>query len=606
MLYKKYIENFTVSDETKSALLNTVLQLSSRPQTAEAKYSSTKTVNKSVTNAKPKKQNTFKLHPKRWAIILTSVFVVLALVPILYYTLGRDFIKNVLTMDYITNMMVDVDGVTGYGIKREQTAPSARSNYAYGADNGWRDFLTFGNYAYADEPEYKNYLYKTTATYEVGNVEYGEGTIERVTFKKNNTTTEEVYDENGKLITSATELTQDEISGQVNKIYVGENFTFMQFTIPVAETGPYRYYFDGNKAHDEWVEVRPDALTYDEYGISDFDKSNYYTDHLNQSFVIDNKTGYIYKIEGLKITNIISDEFVVAQVQRTVDYRGLYEYYEYDDTDCYKMSLNDDGTLSFTDVLPNKNVTAYYDWDVCSPKVDKYGWLYLVTDILNSVDEQNKVIFTTIDNKYKYLFSSDNRVFIRDNQYDAQIDYEVIDGVKTPVSDELTAFSLKTYTDDVAIWGYYKGHRMWNNDIHYSEEGQFGFGIDDYISFADDVGDLVWFDETTVVSMKDNVIRYITLDLDACLTSPRLNISLDEFTVVETADETQTEGWTYADSHYVMIGNDKMVVNNVYYKITATGNIYYQLVKEGGELKLNKLSDKSYTTNTFILQPINK
>lgn len=588
MLYKNYIENFTVSDETKSALLNTVLQLASEPQAVRATNRETVAVtgNHTPTN-KPSRKRV-----KPWVVALICVVVVAIVATSMLYGLLPWRITKSIVLDYMTNLMVDVDGVTAFGIKREKTTNVKKAN-AYSADDGFSDFLSFGDYAYAAEPEYKNYLYKTTETYEPGNVEYSDGTITRVTFKKNSTKTEDVYDENGNLITSGTELTQDEISGQINKVYVGKNFTFMSFSIPVEKSGSYRCEGMGNGYSYEYVSVRPDSLIYDEYGYSDFDKVEYFSRHLVQSFVIDNNTGYIYKIEGLAISEIISDDVVVAIEE---DPNDIYQHQETPrGGSYYRMSVNEDGTLSFTDVVPNETLNGDY-----RSFIDKNGWLYLHTGFTD-VDEQNKVVFFA--DYDKYLISSDKRVFTWSYDDGMKIDCEVIDGVETPVPDDLTVFNLSRWNAAIDIWGYYKGRVMWNGG---SNNAASSLRIDGCVSFADDTGELHWYDETTVISLKDNQVKYITLDVDACLENPRLNIPLNEFTVVE-ADEGMSAGsWQYADSTSIYVGNDQMVVQNVYYKITATASVYYQLVKVDGKLQLNKLSDKTYTANTFILQPINK
>lgn len=582
MLYKKYIEYFTVSYETKAALLNNAIQLANQPETAQTKRATT--AGKSATDAQTKKPSTFKLHPRRWAIILASVFLVLALVPTLYFAIPWGV--NTLIMGYLTDMMVDMEGVTAFGIKREQTTQSARNAYA---NNGFGDFLSFGNYvAYADEPTYKNYLYKTTETYEPGKVEYGEGTIERVTFKKNTSKTEDVYDENGNLITAGTELTQDEINGQINKVYVGEFFTYMQFTIPVSESGIYSYRNSDGGISKERVEVRSGMLNYDEYGVANYDKEDYYSSELVQSFIIDNKTGYIYKIENIWISKILTNDYVETWVGHDKLANG-FPTFDNAEHIFSKLSVNEDGTLSFVDVAPNKNIGIGE-----GGYTDKYRWTYIYSPDLNYVDEQNKVIFYS--DGYKYVVSRDNRVFTTNNAGD--IECEVIDGAETPVPSDLTVFNLRNIlrSDSLYIGGYYKGHKIWNSGK-----------IDDCVSFTDDVGELYWFDETTIVSMKDNQISYITLDLDACVESPRLNIPLSEFTGVEVPDGTVSNGeWRYSANYRMLIGNDYMYLSNVYYQRTPTGEVYCQLVKKDGKLKLVKLSDKTYTPNTFIFQPINK
>ena len=74
----------------------------------------------------------------------------------------------------------------------------------------------------------------------------------------------------------------------------------MQFVPLISESGSYNVHDEkDNWIASERVEIRPQTLTYDVNGVAEFDKKNYYSSYLSQSFVINNNTGYIYKIENL-------------------------------------------------------------------------------------------------------------------------------------------------------------------------------------------------------------------------------------------------------------------------------------------------------------------
>ncbi len=473
-----------------------------------------------------------------------------------------------LKINYIEDLAVDVSGVTAFGIKKEKAVKNIKTENITPMAN-----LFPADIMLDENVENKYYLYKTTANYENGNVEYNNDSIEKVTFIKNTAKTTSVYDSKGNLITDQTEITQDEIPAQINKVYVAEKLTYLQFVIPVEKSGYYDY-VDEEQVKNEYVTIRPVGLVYDEYGISNFDKTDYYSSALVQSFIIDNVTGYIYRIEGIRINQILAGNLV----------SDLNDNY-------YKVAINSNGTLSFTDVLPNKDV------QLRAVFTDNYDYVYVLNNIINDKDEQNNIIYYT-DLK-KYICSKEKRVFTWSyvpNTLIPQIDCEMLNGIELPVQNDLTVYDLYFITtfDGISfgssLRGYYQGIRMWDSGRDYE--------IENCISFWDNLGTAFWFDHETMVSLVDNKLRYIIFDIDACIENPMLHITLEQFTTFASSYN--------ATDYYLQIDNDKILIKNVYYSATTTGTTYYQLVRDGDTLKLNKLNDKTYTENVFILQPINK
>lgn len=251
---------------------------------------------------------------------------------------------------YIGSLMADISDATGLGIKKSNTPQTAQINYTsnkapvapLGNGNGQGE----NNNNQGAAPEEKNYLYKTTEDFDVGFIEYDETGITKVTFKKNTNVTEEVSDSEGNLIDNNTTITQDEIPAQINKFLVSYGYTFIQFIPVVSESGNYYYLDNNSEPQTVYVEVRPadSELQVDNKGIFEFDKRGYYSDALHQSFVVDNGTGFIYKIENFYITEI---------------HNGLIKS---SDNFIYDMRITENGELEFFSILENTalQIKDYY------------------------------------------------------------------------------------------------------------------------------------------------------------------------------------------------------------------------------------------------------
>ncbi len=80
-------------------------------------------------------------------------------------------------------------------------------------------------------------------------------------------------------------ITQDEVEGQVDKLYVFHQYTFISF-VPLNLN---------QRPLTENLFLSPHD------GIPAYDKEGFYSNSTRQSFVIDNNTGLIYKIEGINV-----------------------------------------------------------------------------------------------------------------------------------------------------------------------------------------------------------------------------------------------------------------------------------------------------------------
>lgn len=136
-------------------------------------------------------------------------------------------------------------------------------------------------------------------------------------------------------VESGTKIEQTEINGEIDKLYVLGDFTFVSY-VP-----------EGSSA-------RPKTLEYDVDGIAKYDKKDYFSSNTRQSFVISNSTGLIYPIVNQKIDQIVGG---------CLDLNG--------DTYLYDFKINNSNELEIYSLFTNNEV----NWDYCFK--DKYGHVYI-------------------------------------------------------------------------------------------------------------------------------------------------------------------------------------------------------------------------------------
>ena len=677
MRYHDYMSQFTVIDETKSLIFSRMKQRAKQLKAAKL------TREQTATAAARYKKNTFRLHLKRWVAIAVSAAVVVAAIPTVYFTAFHKRGNHYsLKLEYMENMMVETDGVTAYSIRSEEVSTSTPKGLQ--TDNGKGPAISLfsatiledetGAQPYADKKKKRNYLYSTNENYEFGNVEYDENGITRVTFKKNSEVTEDVYDENGELIDSNRKIKQEEMDGQINKIYTTKEYTFIQFVPMVEQTGYYEYKTADGKKKGERVYLRPESMTYDENGVAAFDQGkyqedpsapnslgggegcwtdrhincplSYYSSGLSASFVIDNSTGYIYKIESIRI-----DGFANGLVKSYVPDRwGNFSYekngYPDQKANYYSISTDENHNLIFTDVLPNKDI------EVNNVFLDKYNWLYVVNNLLDEVDSDRRIIYTT--DKYKYVHDSDNNVYVTNSIFTYENDsYWREEGMpallKQMIAGEEVTLAVESVIRELRyIWrdwgdnasgnactltGKYQNLSVWLHPLERRRwhEGYYeGGNPDNYIEGWEEINYIVAYDGATdsglviskeaigdkteygtylvrwldsnhdiLLSIKNGKLFYAKVNLSECLTSVK-TLKTNDFSPL--SDLTLYE----AEDYYLSVGQDQYKVNDVYYTVRTGGTEYYHVVRTQTGVKLEKLTSKAYADNVFIFQPINK
>ena len=672
MRYLDYMNEFSLLNETK-VLLNRRMQQRARQlkaaEGARAYQAAT------AAQSEPKKRSTFRLHPRRWIAIAVSAALVLAAIPTVYFTAfwggsenwGLDPIK----LEYMENMMVETEGVTAYSIRQEtEEVPAAPLSRQTGGEGAALSLLSAtvitdeaGVRPLAAEKKTRNYLYSTNESYELGNVEYDEKGITRVTFKKNSEVTEDVYDNNGKLIDSERKITQEELDSQINKIYTTKEFTFIQFVPMVEKSGWYSYQTADGKWNGEYVYLRPEGMTYDEQGVADFDKGiptgnefqtgydrsfplSYYTSPLSASFVIDNATGYIYKIENLRIDGF-QNGLIKSYVPR--DQFGTFDYGSFGQANYYSLSVDEEHNLVFTDVLPNKDIeinNVYYD---------KYDWLYVLNNRIDDIDVARKVVYTT--DRYKYVHDEMKNVYVT-NSIDWYEDTKswgetppalvkrMVNGEEVALAADDVVGNLKylwrDYNSDESghegvLIGRWKNLSVWKQPLekHIYHEGYYEGGNDEeggaYVDGWTEYQYIVAYDNVTdsglslsgdIMDVPDNdryaaSVRWLDSNYDFILvhTKGRLSyakVNLDD--CLTTVKTLATEDFSplseltlfEAEDYYLPVGSDKYKINDVFYCVDTNETKYFHIVKTTTGLELVELTSKSYSDNVFIFQPINK
>ena len=642
MRYRDYMNQFTVTKDAKSALLKK-MKARARQQGTQGTEEVKQTYQSVKDESVSQKKNTFRLHPKRWIAIALSAVLVMVTIPTVYYYASFRGKPNHLTeikLEYMDSLMVETDGVTAYSIRKE-TAATPKSLHEGKNQSPAISLLNAsvvngsGARLFAEAETTRNYLYSTSESYELGNVEYDETGIQKVTFMKNREVTEDVYDDNGELIDSERKITQEELDAQINKIYTTKEYTYLQFVAPVKESGWYEYKTASGETGKEYVCLRPSGMKYDEQGVAAFDKvdktlgenAGYYSSALSASFVIDNATGYLYKIENFQIYGFRNG--LVMTYRDTENQQG--EAY-------YTIGKDENQNLVFTDVMPNEDIT------VDNVLLDAYGWTFVLNNRINEINRYRKIIYVapTDPEEWKdYVFDADRYVYVIGSfEASSKVSSWELWTPEMGATERSDIFHCleKKIVDgeevDFEASGTIKDLRLlWNSQFQQagalcSEYGayenmivkrfphEFSLGVNrrymaynrdnvDYglmVSFL--TGTVRWLDHDwdTLILFEDGGLFYAQVNLDECF-EKAVKLSKNSFTTLASwSNATLIE----AENYYLSVGDDQYKINDVYYILGVNTTKYYHVVKTTTGVELVELTSKSYTDNVFIFQPINK
>lgn len=490
-----------------------------------------------------------------------------------------------LNISYIKDLAIDVDGLTGFAIKSEEEVGTHKNSVQLASYNtsGQTYKVT------ADEQESglaRNYLYATKADCEQGVFVYSPDSVEKVSFKKNDSVKEEIYDSDGKVISSERRLTQEEIPAQINKFYATENFLFMQFVFVrqakandmLFEEGGHYYLNDYTVRYGEHTEVRPDDLVYDENGITEFDRTGYRNSEYVKNFVVDRATGYIYQIENFNI-DVVFNTSIVGVDDGTESFRYYY----------YRISVNPEGELLFTDVMPNGEVWVY------GVETDKYGYTFVWNDAINLIDKENKI----------YYFTDGDEYFIDDAQEVYQCDTNYPYTISVMVNGE-----PQKYNNDKVLSGLRRIGR--EKDEMYG--GVMGNYKGRFVDYQGRIANALWCPDnvrwlgnnfltsTLLYCDDDGGLYYKIIDIESCIESPVELTPPSDFQKI-SEDVGKLEDVEFYD---MKVGKSVVRVKNAFTAKTPTGTKCYKAVKNGDKVELKLLQDKEYTQNVFIFQPLSK
>lgn len=490
-----------------------------------------------------------------------------------------------LNISYIKDLAIDVDGLTGFAIKSEEEVGTHKNSVQLASYNtsGQTYKVT------ADEQESglaRNYLYATKADCEQGDFVYSPDSVEKVSFKKNDSVKEEIYDSDGEVISSERRLTQEEIPAQINKFYATENFLFMQFVFVrqakandmLFEEGGHYYLNDYTVRYGEYTEVRPDDLVYDENGITEFDRTGYRNSEYVKNFVVDRATGYIYQIENFNI-DVVFNTSIVGVDDGTESFRYYY----------YRISVNPEGELLFTDVMPNREVWVY------GVETDKYGYTFVWNDAINLIDKENKI----------YYFTDGDEYFIDDAQEVYQCDTNYPYTISVMVNGE-----PQKYNNDKVLSGLRRIGR--EKDEMYM--GYMGNYKGRFVDYQGRIGNALWCPDnvrwlgnnfltsTLLYCDDDGGLYYKIIDIESCIESPVELTPPSDFQKI-SEDVGKLEAVEFYD---MKVGKSVVRVKNAFTAKTPTGTKCYNAVKNGDKVELKLLQDKEYTQNVFIFQPLSK
>jgi hypothetical protein len=210
-------------------------------------------------------------------------------------------------------------------------------------------------------------------------------------------------------------ITQDDIDGQVDKLYVLYQYTFVSFVPSNLASRP-----------------SETDLVYDADGVATYDKAGYFSNTTRQSFVIDNNTGFIYKIENVTIERFQGGIVFLADNDFPFDVR-----------------IQDNGDLEFYPLYTNESIIFFEGFK------DKYGNKYILNNRINEFDEETKTYFYVYDVSLPSEFYQQHPHHLLDiRSYTRPLAYWLLDnGEALKVTFTSSYWMRNGWLDDVQIMG---------------------------------------------------------------------------------------------------------------------------------------------------------
>ena len=390
-----------------------------------------------------------------------------------------------------------------------------------------------------------------------------------------------VYKGNGKEIT----ITQDDLNGMIDKVYVSGNYTFISFVSLNNKQRP-----------------SDDAMSYGIDGISNYDKQGYYTSSTRRSFIIDNSTGLIYLINGFEI-----DRFEGGCI-RTNDPHAVYDF-----------KINENSDLEIFPVLNNDSI------QISHVMKDRYGNIFIGNDRISGYYPETNTYFYTLDTNgdyTRYAKTDKNEVvFLKLNEsvkYEASI---VLEKGNTRKLNSDDTFKIIDYMSPIA--GYLETpYKAENGILFISTFNTDSWGNDENFTMGNNV---------YVVDCVNNIQKSVFIagayyegssstllkDYDIMLRYSGENILYAYYNITQKLIEAPGDGYSVSNIKEMC---DEIVVNsncslsddrNTLLTYGPFGNTYYEIgveLNDSGEpkVKLYKIGTYQKPQIKMVFQPINR
>jgi hypothetical protein len=395
-------------------------------------------------------------------------------------------------------------------------------------------------------------------------------------------------------------ITQDEVDGQVDKLYVLYQYTFISF-VPLNL--------------NERPKDKDLNLDYDDVPL--YDKEGYFSNTTRQSFVVDNDTGLIYKIENINIASLSGGCVSVKDSPFPFD---------------IKINLSDE--LEFFSIYQNSSITNVGCFK------DKFGNKYINNTKLNYYDSITKTQF--------YVFGTND-------QFDKRINYlETRQGITLKIDISGLDYQFKASTSVINAKLIFKDYErdLSNKDnyeilytsgsVYFSDLMQGKMIISTFnsntISFTNAFGIILFDGESNKVNIVDLAWYWDSLDMNSVFYSTYFLRRYDIFLKIYNGRVIIYEDFisflvyifneprnNNSGSSYIRVSKfdnydwpgkkilleDTGFENGSLVKYGINGNTSYDLIPQNinGKWSLSAYISGTYIApppTTFTLQPINR
>jgi hypothetical protein len=423
-------------------------------------------------------------------------------------------------------------------------------------------------------------------------------------------------------------ITQDEVDGQVDKLYVLNDYTFISFV-----------HLDLNP--------RPEApqLEKDYDGVAIYDKTNYFSDSTRQSFVADNDTGFIYKIENINIANLSGGCVNVEDTpfpfdmrvnnQSELEFFSLYE----------NPSINKNGCIKdkFGTKYINNNVLNEYDentntlYYVSTSNPDTHSgisyWLTSTGEVVKRLSTySNYFVVMMANNRHRFVEIKDDFEIYLSIYEDQSREFVYKASIKNNLLKKYVALNKNINAEKESQFydymtgdgtGYHKmffskfqGGDVYTSDVYLIDDGVFRDNSKKNYYFYDKYQIAIFHvtenNQTKTIYFKnslDELEQNFLMNYQSNSSAPRILTEIDNARLFPL--NYRDFKFTRQNAIQISSLNGATIENGKLRKVTLSGNVYYDLVPElvNGEWVITPYVTGTYVApppSTITFQPINK